>query len=170
MTLSFLEEFMRFSPRALPRALFGAALLFSTLAVACGRSDSALQSDLQQQLAADPSTSGAHLTVTVTEGTAHIGGTTDTTAQQQRVLDIARAVKGVKQVQSEMRLSDATLLADVKKAIAADASVSQIPLRVEVQNAEAKLYSDKTNGDERAHLKELVAGVPGIAHVEDNMK
>jgi osmotically-inducible protein OsmY len=146
------------------------ALLLSLAAAGCGRSDATVQSDLQQQLAADPSTSSAHLTVTVKEGTAQIAGTTDTTAQQQRVLDIVRAVKGVTQVRSEMRLSDPALLEEVKKAIAADPSVSQIPLRVEVKDAEVKLYSDKTNGNERTHLKDLAGGIPGVAHVEDNMK
>ena len=165
---------MRFMPhlraRALSTAAAGLLVLFTLLVTACGRSDSTLQGDLQKQLAADPATSSAHLTITVTDGTAHISGSTDSTTQQQRVLDVARAVKGVKQVQSDMRLSDTALLDEVKKAIASDSSLSQIPLRVEVQNAEVKLYSDKTNEDERTHLKQLAGGIPGVAHVEDNMK
>jgi osmotically-inducible protein OsmY len=156
--------------RALSATQLASLALLLSLAGACGRSDTTLQADLQQQLAADPATSSAHLTITVKDGTAQIAGTTDTTAQQQRVLDVARAVKGVKQVQSDMRLSDPALLDEVKKVITADASVSQIPLRIEVTNAEVKLYSDKTNGDEREHLKELAASVPGVVHVEDNMK
>jgi osmotically-inducible protein OsmY len=150
--------------------LFGLAAIFAALTAGCGRSDATVQSDVQQQLAADSVTSSAHLTVTVQDGVATIKGETDTMAQQQRALDVARAVKGVKQVQSEMRFSDAMLTQEVKKAIAADASVSDIPLRIEVKDAEVKLYSDKTNGDQRTRLKQLASGVPGVVGVEDNMK
>lgn len=136
----------------------------------CGPSDTSVQTYVQQRLAADPGTANARLTVTVTKGVALIKGETETIAQQQRAVDIATAVKGVTQVQSEMRLNDTAMTEEVKKAIAADASVSQIPLRIEVRNAEVKLFSDKTNGDERTKLKELAAAVPGVVHVEDNMK
>ena len=150
--------------------LLGLATAAAALTAGCGRSDATVQSDVQQQLAADPAMSSAHLTVTVKDGVAQIKGDTDTMAQQQRALDVARAVKGVTQVQSEMRLNDATLTQEVKKVIAADATVSDIPLRIEVKDGEVKLYSDKTNGDQRNRLKELAGSVPGVAHVEDNMK
>jgi osmotically-inducible protein OsmY len=170
-----MEEFMlaslRRSRAVLPSTiLFGGVLLFCLMTAACGRSDATVQSDLQQQLAADPATSSAGLTVTVKDGVALIGGQTETMTQQQRALDVARAVKGVKQVQSEMRLSDAALTEEVKKAVAADSSVNQVPLRIEVKDAEVKLYSDQTNGDQRARLKELASSVPGVVHVEDDMK
>jgi len=150
--------------------LLAVVALLGAMAVGCGRSDEAVQSSLQQRLAADPATSSAHVTVTVVEGVAHLKGETETLAQQEHAVDIARAVKGVKQVQSEMRLNDNALTEEVKKAIAADASVSQVPLRIEVKNAEVRLFSDKTNSDERTRLKELAGGVPGVVHVEDNMK
>jgi osmotically-inducible protein OsmY len=146
------------------------ALLFSVMTAACGRSDASVQSDLQQQLTTDPATAGAHLTVNVKEGTAILTGRTETMAQQQRAVDVARSVKGVKQVLNQMRVDDATLTEEVRKAIAADVSVNQIPLRIEVKDAEVSLYSDKTNSDERTRLKQLVGGVPGVAHVEDFMK
>ena len=150
--------------------LLVAALLASTGTMACSRSDATVQGELQKQLAADPATAGAHLRVTVNGGVATIAGETDTVAQQQRVIDVASAVKGLIGVQSEMRLSDAGLTDEVKKAVAADALVKDVPLRIEVQNAQVTLSSDQTNGDQRARLKELVAGVPGVVHVEDNMK
>src|SRR3954470_16199272 len=155
----------------LPRTFVLALVaLLGTWMTGCGQSDSAVQSYLQERLAADPATSSAHLTVTVAEGVAHLKGETETLAQQEHAVDIARAVKGVKQVQSEMRLNDAAMTEEVKKAIAADASVSQVPLRIEVKNAEVKLFSDKTNSNERARLKELAGSVPGVVHVEDDMK
>jgi len=153
-----------------PAALLIPVALACTLAAGCAPSDTSVQTYVQQRLAADPATANARLTVTVTDGVAHIKGETETVAEQQRAVDIATAVKGVKQVQNEMRLNDAAITAEVKKAIAADPDLSQIPLRIEVSNAEVKLFSDKTNGDQRTKLKALAAKVQGVAHVEDNMK
>jgi len=176
MAVGFLGGIMRLHASARTRAtlpttlLIGLAVVLAVLTAGCGRSDATVQSDVQQQLAADPAMSSAHLTVTVKDGVAQITGETDSMAQQQRALDVARAVKGVTQAQSDMRLNDAALTQDVKKAIAADASVSDIPLRIEVKDGAVKLYSDKTNGDQRTRLKALAANVPGVIGVEDNMK
>ena len=92
------------------------ALTLGITAAGCSRSDSDVQADLQKQLAADTATSG--ITATVTEGVARLSGVTKTKAQQDRALDIARSVKGVKEVQSTLRMDDATLADEVKKTIA----------------------------------------------------
>ena len=78
------------------------ALTLCMAAAACSRSDSDVQADLQKQLAADTAT--ATLTATVTDGVARLSGVTTTKAQQDRALDIARSVKGVKEVQAAMRV------------------------------------------------------------------
>jgi osmotically-inducible protein OsmY len=144
------------------------ALTLCITATACSRSDSDVQADLQKQLAADTAT--ANLTATVTEGVARLSGVTKTKAQQDRALDIARSVKGVKEVQSAILMDDATLTDEVKKAIAADVAVNGIPLRVEVHQGEVKLFSDKTNSEQRARLVQVAGTVYGVTHVEDNMK
>lgn len=144
------------------------ALTLGITATACSRSDSDVQADLQKQLTADTVTSG--ITATVTEGVARLSGVTKTKAQQDRALDIARSVKGVKEVQSALRMDDATLADEVKKTIASDAAVSAIPLQIEVHDGEVKLFSDKTNSDQRARLVQLAGTVYGVTHVEDNMK
>jgi len=165
-------------PRALVRtcgnsasACILAALLFVTVSVAgCSRSDTALQEELRKQLAEDARMTGSHVTVSVNQGTALIRGETQSAAQQQRAVDIAQAVKGLTQVQTEMRLSDAGLTAELEKAIAADPAVSQVPLRVEVKDAEVRLYSDQTNAGQRARLRDIAGGIPGVTRVDDNMK
>jgi hyperosmotically inducible protein len=152
--------------RSLP--VFALAVLLGLAAAACSRSDADVQTDLQRQLSADTATAG--ITATVTEGVARLSGVTKAKAQQDRALDIARSVKGVKEVQSSLRMDDATLADEVKKTIAADASVSAIPLTVEVRDGEVKLFSDKTNSDQRAKLVQLAGTVYGVTHVEDDMK
>jgi osmotically-inducible protein OsmY len=161
---------MRWQAFVRSTVLLVGCLVVAAMTTACGRSDSAVQQELQQQLAADATTSGARLTVAVQEGIARLSGETETMAQQTRAVEIARSIKGVKDVQSQMRLNDAALQRAVKDAVAKDAEVSSIPLQIEVVDGEVRLMSDKTNADQRARLKTLVAGVPGVAHVDDRMK
>src|SRR4051812_50216261 len=94
---------MRFSSARPPAArslilLPAGVALLGVLTAACGRSDDAVQSYVQQRIAADPATASARVTVSVRNGVVHIKGETDTVAQQQHAVDIASAVKGVKQV------------------------------------------------------------------------
>lgn len=144
------------------------ALIIGLAATACSRSDADVQTALQRQLSADTATTG--ITATVAEGVATLGGVTKTRAQHDRALDIARSVKGVKEVRSTLRLDDAALADEVKKSIAADASVSAVPLQIEVHDGEVKLSSDKTNSEQRAKLVQVASTVYGVTHVEDNMK
>ena len=148
--------------------LISCALVALLAAGACSRSDTDVQTELQQQLAADSATAG--VTATVTEGVAHLSGVTDSKAQQDRAMDITRAVKGVKEVRSTMRLNDAALTAAVRSAIAADETIRAVPLTIEVHDGEVRLFSDKTNSDQRAKLTQIASAVYGVTHVEDNMK
>ena len=156
---------------ALPSLLMlSVAALFSVMTVACSRSDADVQEELQKALASDSATSGAHLTVTVTKGVARLAGETDTKAQQDRAVDIARAIKGISQVEPAMRLNDAALTQAVKTAVAANPSVNAVPLRIEVHEGEVRLFSDQTNADQRATLVAIARGVDGVSQVEDDMK
>jgi hyperosmotically inducible protein len=144
------------------------AMLVSLTVAACSRADADVQADVQKELAADAMT--ASLTATVTDGVATISGVTQTKAQQDRAVAIAQAIKGVKTVESQMQMDDAALTEEVKKAIASTESLRDIPLRLEVKNGEVKLFSDKTNANQRAELVQVARGVFGVNHVEDNMK
>jgi osmotically-inducible protein OsmY len=138
------------------------------LTAACTRSDTDTQADLQRQLAADPLT--ANVTATVKDGNARLSGVTAAKEQQDRAIAIARAVKGVRNVEPAMRMDDAVLADAVRKKVAADSTVNAIPLRIEVHEGEVKLFSDKTNADQRAALTEIARSVYGVSHVEDNMR
>jgi osmotically-inducible protein OsmY len=147
-----------------------AAALLAIAIAACGRSDADLQADLQKQLAADPALAGVPLTVEVTKGIAQIGGSTQTKAQQDRAVAIARTIKGLTGVESAMHIDDGVLTAEVKKAIAAEPAVREVPLRIEVHDGEVTFYSNRTNATERARLAEVAMSVAGVRHVVDNMK
>jgi hyperosmotically inducible protein len=152
-----------------PLRLF-AIVIVAALCTACTRPDADVQQDLQQQLNSDSVTAPAHLSVTVQQGVAHLAGETETMAQQTRAVDLARGIKGVKDVQSDIRMNDATLTRDVQAAIAADPEVSAIPLRIEVVKGEVRLMSDQTNATQRAKLVADAKAVAAVVHVEDRMK
>src|SRR5689334_8548671 len=113
-------------------------LILGIVTTACSRSDTDVQAEVQKALAADSATAG--ITATVTDGVAKLSGITKTRAQQDRATDITRAIKGVKSVESAMQVDDAALTDEVKNAIAADESVRDIPLRIEVHSGEVKLF------------------------------
>ena len=145
-------------------------VIVAALCTACTRADADVQQDLQQQLNSDSVTAPAHLSVTVDKGVEHLTGETETMAQQTRAVDLAHGVKGIKDVKSDMRMNDAALMRGVQAAIAADAEVSAIPLKIEVVQGEVRLMSDQTNATQRAKLVADAKAVPGVLHVEDRMK
>jgi len=144
------------------------SLLVMLIAIATGRTDTAVQARLMKQLAVDPET--ARLTATVVKGIARISGEIGNKMQQDRAIEIARAVRGVKAIESGMHISDPALAEAVKKAIAADPSVATVPLRLEVHEGQVKLFSDQTNADQRARLAQVTRAVFGVTGFEDNMK
>jgi len=144
------------------------SLLVMLIAIATGRTDTAVQARLMKQLAVDPET--ARLTATVVKGIARISGEIGNKMQQDRAIEIARAVRGVKAIESGMHISDPALAEAVKKAIAADPAVATVPLRLEVHEGQVKLFSDQTNADQRARLAQVTRAVFGVTGFEDNMK
>jgi osmotically-inducible protein OsmY len=137
---------------------------------ACGRNDTDVRNDVRAQLAVEPDTAPLDLTVTVTQGVVTLAGDTRTHAQQDRAIVVAKAVKGVTDVKSAMKLGDEGIAEAIRQAIAADPAVAQIPLEVTVKDGVASLSSAQTNRDERQKLVALARPVEGVKNVVDNMR
>jgi osmotically-inducible protein OsmY len=143
-------------------------LLLAT--AACARSDADVKSDVQAQLAVDPDTANDDLAVTVTDGVATISGDTRNRKDQERAVIIARAVKGVKDVKSQMKLGAEGIIQAVRDAIAADPMVARIPLTISMRgDGILWLTSGDTNKDERTRLVAIARGVEGVKEVVDDM-
>jgi hyperosmotically inducible periplasmic protein len=150
----------------------GLASLFlvTCLAVACGTSDADLKTAVETQIAADPITSASTVTVTVEGGAVRLAGQTPSRAAQQRAVEIARSIKGVKDVVSTMTLNDAVVEAAVRQALAADPLVGPIGIDVKAKDGTVQLHSAKTNADDRKRAVDVAKGVDGVTGVEDWMR
>ena len=80
------------------------------------------------------------------------------------------SVRGVKNVIDEMRLSDAAIVAAVKRALAADPLVGKIPIDVDSSAGNIRLRSDQTGKDDRTRAVEVASKIDGVTHVEDLMR
>ena len=143
----------------------------AALAAACGRPDADVKAAIEAALAKDPVVESLELTVAVSRGIAFVGGETQTTEQQARALDIARAVDGVSQVVNEMDLDEnAPLVSAVRKALASDPLLAAVPIDVDARNGVVRLISDATDRAQRERAVAVARGVDGVLDVEDRMK
>ena len=149
-----------------------AVVLLSALSVttACGRSDPAIQTEVASQLVVDSATASQSLKVSVTRGVVRLTGAVDSREQRRRAIEIARGTRGVKDVIDAMYPSDATIVAAVKKTLAADPLVGRIPIEVESTGGKIRLMSDQTTKADRARAVEISSKVEGVKHVEDLMR
>lgn len=146
------------------------ACILAAIAAACTVADTDIRTNVETQVAADPVTAGSNVTVTVTQGAVRIDGETPTRAAQTRIVEITRAIKGVKDVVVDLALSDEAIAAAIKAAVAADPMVGKVPLTVECEDGLVKLRSDQTNKDERTQIVALTKAVDGVRTVEDWMR
>ena len=140
------------------------------LAVGCGRSDSDIQEAVRTELSRDPVTEPFALDVEVVGGVASISGKTLTVEQQERALEVARAVEGVTDVKNGMALHDKVLVDAVTKALAEDAVLATVPIKVDFRDGKVRLMSEQTDRAQRERAVEVARSVEGVQDVEDRMK
>jgi|RhiMethySRZTD1v2_1073278.scaffolds.fasta_scaffold169413_3 osmotically-inducible protein OsmY len=150
-------------------SLVGVALL-PVMTAACGQSDPAIQTAVDSQLAVDSVTAPLSVDISVTRGVVHLAGDVQSREQQHRAVELARGVRGVKQVVDELQLSDGVIVAAVKRTLAADPLVGTIPIDVDSSGGNIRLMSDQTNKEQRARAVDLSSKVDGVKHVEDRMR
>ena len=83
---------------------------------------------------------------------------------------LARSVPGVARVDNEMLLRNRELAEKVKAALAADAMVGRTAIAVDAFGDRVWLKSDQTNQAQRTRAVAVSSSVPGVTHVEDEMK
>jgi osmotically-inducible protein OsmY len=145
-------------------------LLCVSIHTACGRTDPAVQIAVDQRLSADAGTAPLSLDISINRGVVRLAGEVTSREQRRRAVALARSVNGVKDVVDEMHLSDQTIVAAVKSALAADPLVGKVPIEVDANRGNIRLMSDQTDKDQRARAIELSANVDGVKHVEDRMR
>jgi osmotically-inducible protein OsmY len=149
-----------------------AVVLLSTLsfATACGPSDPAIQAAVDSQLAVDSATATLSLDITVTSGVVRLDGGVQSREQERRAVELARGIRGVKDVVNALYLNDETVVAAVKRALAADPLIGKIPIEVESDRGNVSLMSDQTTKEDRTRAVAISSTVDGVKRVEDLMR
>lgn len=145
-------------------------VLCISLQAACGRTDPAVQIAVDQRLAADAETAPLSLDISITRGVVRLAGEVTAREQRRRAVELARSVDGVKDVIDDMYLSDETIVAAVKRALAADPLVGRVSIEVDSNGGNIRLMSEQTDQDQRARAMELARTVDGVKDVEDRMR
>jgi osmotically-inducible protein OsmY len=158
------------------RSLNGAALrvaamlLTGELLASCARTDPAIQAAVDSQLSVDGATASLSLDISVTRGVVRVAGVVASRDQQRRAVELTRSVPGVRDVVDNMHLSDASVAAAVKQALAADPIVGKVPIEIDSTNGYTRLMSDQTSKEERTRALELARKIDGVTQVEDRMR
>lgn len=122
------------------------------------------------QLAMDPATTPYEFIVKVTDHSVSIEGRTRTRAEQQRAVEIVRALEGVKDVQPTLTLLDSVVQDAVVAALQADAVIGKIPITASVSHGIVRLESSATGPDERSRAMEVTRAVDGVVKIDDFMR
>ena len=145
-------------------------VLFGVIAAACSRTDPLVQTAVDVKLSQDQQLAPLSIDVSINRGVVRLLGEVTSRDQERRAIQIARSVDGVKDVVDGMYLGDATIVAAVKRALAADPLVGRVPMEVDSTGGNIRLMSDQTDKDQRARAMELAAQVDGVKQVEDRMR
>jgi osmotically-inducible protein OsmY len=147
------------------------AVLISVLvAGACSRTDPSLQIEVDQALSAQSETNALSVDISVNRRIVRLSGEVASRDQEQHAVAAARSVPGVRDVVDGLRLSDATIVAAVKQALAADPLVGRIPIEVDASNGNVRLISDQTGPDDRKQAVAIASKIDGVRQVEDRMR
>ena len=145
-------------------------LIAGALLTACTHTDPSIQIAVDAQLAVDAITAPLSIDVSVSRGVVHLAGEATSRDQRNRAVEVARSVRGVKDVVDDMHLSDAAITATVKQMLAADPLVGKIPIEVVTTNGRTSLSSAQTGKEDRIRAVEIAKKVDGVTHVEDLMR
>ncbi|MFZ5907047.1 MAG: BON domain-containing protein [Nitrospirota bacterium] len=133
-------------------------------------SDNEIQTNIQNMLITDPVTDGLAIRVDVKNGIVTMSGTADSFAENQIAMQIAKSVRGVKDVQNRIKVRskverlDSEMKSEIEHRLALDPYVDSHLMNVEVKNGKVTLtgvvgsLAEKT----RAYSDAWVSGVKAV--------
>lgn len=160
------------APARLMRRLsrFGAVAMFAAAAAGCGARDDAIAAEVRTRLAASPRLRGASVSVIVKKGVVLLRGKVVATSQPSEARAVADDIPGVHTVLVDLTVTDEGIRSGVDEVLRADQLLSGVPIEVTVKGGVVRLASRATSADQRARAVTLARAVPGVTHVEDDMK
>ena len=137
---------------------------------ACSRTDPLVQTAVDVKLSQDAQQAPLSIDVSINRGVVRLTGEVMSREQERRAVQLAQSVEGVRTVVDQLYLGDATIVAAVKRTLAADPVVGGVPIEVDASGGHVRLMSDRTDSAQRARAMEVAATVDGVKQVEDRMR
>ena len=142
--------------------------------------DAVLVTKIKADLVADPVTAARHIDITVFKGRVQLNGFVDSNDEKMQAGKVARGVRGVKNVENNLKLrgaertagqviDDATIMAHVKAALIADGRTKAHQIEVETHSGVVQLAGFVDSNAARTAAVELARGVDGVSRVDDRI-
>lgn len=157
---------------AVAKALRGVRAVVDRLRVKpVSRPDTAIAADVAAALEADAAADAYEVEVHVEDGVVILSGSVEGWAERELTLQVAKDVRGVKDVRSELAIlfprqrSDREITSDVEARLQRDAWLFDDPIRVEVNRGHVVLGGMVGSAAEKARARHL-AGVAGVRSID----
>ena len=147
-----------------------AILLLALCMVGCGRRDDVLAADLRQRIADNPALRDTSMAVIVKKGIVLLRGHVAKTDQTREATATVSRVDGVQKVITQFTLRDDSIREGVAEAFQHDALLKDVPIDIDVVDGAVRLRSSATNAAQRSRAVAVAHALPGVVHVEDDMK
>ena len=173
-----------------PRVLVLATVAFVTM-TACaatrtqksagqGIDDAVIVTQIKSALIGDPVTRARDIDVEVFKGRVQLNGFIDSDSERQRAISLARKVKGVMNVDDNLKLKgnerrvgevidDATLTTKVKAALVADGRTKAYQISVDTRDSVVLLSGFVAATASRTAAGEVAAGISGVKSVDNQI-
>lgn len=129
---------------------------------------------VESELWSDRGIDSHKIDVSATDGIVTLDGSAASLLAEERAIEIARAVRGVRAVVDEIDVapparSDADIREDVKAALHDDPAAESYEVRVSVEDAVVRLRGPVDSWAERRLAADVVRGVRGVRSVENDI-
>jgi len=169
--------------RKLKVLILTSTILFSPYVFADTASDSEITQSIEAKIAADPSSSAAHIKVDTQNGVVTILGVVESKTQASKIVELAESTDGVKNVAtdqlavkgSKQPLTDTFITSKVKgvfirEKLFTDSEVAAMSITVETKNGVVYLSGTADNQDQIKKAVSLAKSVDGVKNVKSTVK
>lgn len=160
---------------------------FAVSMAGCSHSDPGITTAVKTKLAVDDTVKAYKIDVDTKDGKVTLTGTVDTAEAKSRAVDLARATKGVTDVDDQLAvtpaapppvatsgvsepLTDSGITAAVKTALLADPLASGLKINVDTDKTIVTLKGTVSSTEEKARAEEVAKTTYGVGSVVNNLK
>ncbi len=140
--------------------------------------DTVITTKVKAAILGEDSLKSTEINVETFKGIVQLSGFVSSSADENKAVELARSVKGVKSVKDDMRLregsgqyiDDTVITSKVKAAILGESSLKSTEINVETFNGIVQLSGFVTSSANKSKAVELARSVKGVKSVKDDMR